>query len=53
MEWYEVLALGVVGGIFVGGLFYLIECAAIWVANRRDRMEWEREMDDMRDESGS
>lgn len=53
MPWYQILGLGVSGGMFVGGFFYALDSLAIWVANRRDRMEWEREMEDMRDESGS
>lgn len=49
MTWYQILGLGISGGMFVGGVFYLIG----WVIDLRDRRAWERDMDDMRDESGS
>lgn len=49
MTWYQILALGVTGGLIVGGVFFTL---GVWL-DRRDRKSWEREMDDMRDESGA
>lgn len=49
MPWYQILGLGVFGGMFVGGFFYALGTVLDW----RDHRNWEREMEDMRDESGS
>lgn len=49
MTWYQILGLGISGGMFVGGVFYLIGWAIDWRADRA----YEREMDEIRDECGS
>lgn len=49
MPWYQMLALGTLGGFIVSGVF----AALGWAWDRFQDRRWEREMDDMRDESGS
>lgn len=43
MEWYQILGLGVLGGLICGGVFWAL---GVWL-DYRDAKRWRRELEDV------